>query len=254
MGDQIGGEFRYTLSWDELDNVDASASNILQSEAGSRVSSGVGISLITGSDLAGRPGLGGSSWSVRFDQDFTGLGGDTDLSTSKLSFFGKLPIGGSGLALRSRVEIGTVTGLSGDNPIATDRFFLGGAALRGFERGSVSPRDVCVGCGAGGVDEVTNLGGNHFAVARTDLLLPIFTRIPTLETFIFGDVGASWGVDTDAAPTGVLIDDRAFRTSAGIGLSVATQLGTFESYLALSSSGETYDQKQAFGLTFRSEF
>jgi outer membrane protein insertion porin family len=254
IGESVGAELRYSLSWDKIDNVDVGASNILITEAGSRVSSGVGISLITGSELLGRNGIGGSSWSLRFDQDFTGLGGDTNLSTTKLNFFGKMPIGGSGFAIRSRIELGKVSGRGSTNPVATDRFFLGGASLRGFERGTISPRDVCVGCAPGGGDQVTNLGGNSFAVARTDILIPIFPESSLIETFIFGDVGSSWDVETSAAPTGTLISDRQFRSSAGIGLSIATQIGTFESYLALGTNGERYDETSKFGLTFRSEF
>ncbi len=254
LGDSVGGELRYTLARDEIDDVDPLASNILQAEVGSRTSSGVGFSLITGSDLLGRDGVGGAAWSIRLDQDFTGLGGDTDLSTTKLSFFGRMPLGTSGFALRSRIELGTVNGLSDDRPVATDRFFLGGASLRGFERGTVSPRDVCFGCGAGGSDVVTNVGGDHFFVARTDLIVPLLPNLPSLETFIFGDIGTSWGVDTATAPSGVLFAEREFRTSAGIGLSIQTQLGTFEGYYALTTSGEAFDDESEFGLTFRSEF
>lgn len=254
LSENVGAEARYTLSFDEIDSVSTSASAILQSEAGSRTSSGVGLSLITGSTLTGNPGVGGSEWSLRFDQDFTGLGGTTNLSVTQVQFFGKLPVGQSGFAIRTRVELGTVNSIGGDDPVATDRFFLGGSALRGFERGTVSPRDVCFGCGAGGTDEITNLGGNHFAVARTDLLIPLVPSVPSLETFVFGDIGTSWGVQTSASPSGTVFEDNDIRSSVGIGLALDTQLGIFESYLALATSGERFDEEQKFGVTFRSEF
>lgn len=254
LGRSIGGELRYTLTYDRIHNVDPAASNILQNEAGSRVSSAIGVSLITGSELLGRDGIGGSSWTVRFDLDISGAGGDTKLVASKLSLSGKIPLGTSGFALRSRVEAGSVQGYSGENPVATDRFFLGGANLRGFERGTVSPRDVCFGCGPGGIDQVTNLGGDHFFVARTDLIVPLLPRLRSLETFIFGDVGTSWNVSTDFAPTGVLFDDVEWRSSAGIGLSIDTQLGQFESYYALATNGTAFDDESEFGITFRTDF
>lgn len=254
IGPNVGAELRYTLAWDRIDDVSRFASNILRAEAEDRISSGFGLSLITGSELRGQSGPGGASWWVRFDQDFTGAGGDTELSTTKLSFYGKLPLGGSGFALRSRIELGSVNGLGGDDPTAADRFFLGGASLRGFERGTVSPRDVCLSCGFAGTPQVTNLGGNHFAVARTDLLVPLLTDFSSLETFVFGDVGTSWDVQTNAAPSGQLRSNGELRSSAGLGLSLETQLGTFEGYYALFTDGEPYDDKQEFGLTFRSEF
>lgn len=254
LGESIGAEVRYTLAEDDIDNVRPDASAILQAEAGSRTSSGVGISLITGSDLTGRTGFAGASWSIRFDQDFTGLGGTTNLSVSTFNASGRLPLGGSGFAVRSRLEMGTVVSIGGDGPVAVDRFFLGGASLRGFERGTIGPRDVCLGCGVGGSDQVTSLGGDSFAVLRTDLLIPIFQDRSSVETFIFGDIGSSWSVDTNTAPSGILVDDREFRSSLGVGLSIDTQIGRFESYLALDTNGQTFDEEQTFGITFRSQF
>lgn len=88
VGPNVRAELRYSLAWDRIDDIASFASNILRSEAGFRISSSVGFSVITGSELLGR----------------AGLGGDTELSTSKLSFYGKLPLGGS--ACRSKLNPG----------------------------------------------------------------------------------------------------------------------------------------------------
>jgi outer membrane protein insertion porin family len=255
LGDSVAAELRYTLGWDRIYDVNPGASNIIFEERGERISSGVGFSIITGSDLRqGDLGLGRADWSVRLDQDVTGLGGDTELSTTRVSFYGRTPIGGSGFALRSRIELGNVTSLGGDDPTAADRYFLGGATLRGFERGTISPYDLCAGCGPGGSDLVTKLGGNQYAVARTDLIVPLLRDYPTIETFVFYDIGSSWSLDTDFAASGTLVDGQSFRSSTGIGVSFETQLGTFEGYFALDINGDAFDKKQEFGLTFRSVF
>ncbi len=247
-------ELRYTLASKDISNVSAGASPIIAAEAGRETSSGIGFSLATSSSL-----LGGSSglldsWSVRFDQDFTGLGGDTKLSTSKLALSARKNLGTGGVALRTRLEFGAVTGRSGDRPRASERFTLGGSALRGFARGTVSPRDICAGCAAGGGDQVTQLGGDYYAVMRTDLLVPLFKERENIETFAFFDIGSVWGVDTTTAPAGTLNRDRNFRSAAGIGVSFDTELGKFEAYLALAESAQRYDELQPFGLTFRSDF
>ncbi|WP_299288813.1 BamA/TamA family outer membrane protein [uncultured Tateyamaria sp.] len=255
LAPRTGAELRYTLATDEISSVDPSASNILQEEDGNRVSSGVGFSLIHASEPSEAAAqLAEAAWSVRFDQDFTGLGGNTDLSYTKVSFYGRVPLTSNGFALRTRVELGHVTALSGDDPTAADRFFLGGANLRGFERATISPRDICEGCGSNGGDTFTNLGGNTFAVARTDLLVPLFPKQPGLETFLFGDIGSAWSVDTPFAASGQLEDDRKLRSSYGIGVAFRTPLGIFESYYAVNASGEDNDEEQAWGLTFRAEF
>lgn len=246
-------ELRYTLASRDIRKVSAAASPIIQAEAGRLTSSGVGFSFATGSAFTGNSADALSAWSLRFDQDFTGLGGDTNLSTSKLSFSARRSLGTSGLGIRTRIELGAVVGSDGD-PRANERYSLGGSGLRGFERGTISPRDVCVGCAADGSDESTLLGGNYFAVARTDLLIPIFRQAPQVETFAFFDVGSVWNVDTTVAAAGILDDSREWRSSYGIGASFDTQLGLFEAYVALGSDGEALDKEQEFGLTFRTEF
>lgn len=248
-------ELRYTLSSKEISNVDPNASAILLAEEGRRTSSGVGFSFATGSSLIKSETAPIDAWSIRFDQDFTGLGGDTDLSLTKLSVFGRKQLSSSGFALRTRLEMGAVKGLSGDKPRASERFTLGGASLRGFARGTISPRDTCVGCAADGGDISTILGGDYYAVLRTDLLVPIFKNRPEIETFLFFDTGSVWGLDTNTAPSGTLSDSRKTRSSAGIGASFDTKVGKFESYFAIdASSDEGLEEKQSFGLTFRSEF
>lgn len=247
-------ELRYTLASKDISDVDPDASPIIQAEAGRETSSGVGFSLVTGSNFIGGDQSPLDAWSFRFDQDFTGLGGDTKLSNTKLAFFARKNISQSGFALRSRVEFGAVVGRSGDQPRASERFTLGGASLRGFERGTITPRDVCVGCGTGGADLTTNIGGNYYAVARTDLLVPVFKNRPSIETFAFFDVGTVWNVHTDTGPAGSLSGGGSVRKSTGIGASFNTELGKFEAYVALATEGRALDEDQKFGLTFRSDF
>ncbi len=254
LAEKAALELRYTLASRDISNVSPLASPIIQAEAGQQTSSGIGFSIATSSDMLGSEAGFLDAWSVRLDQDFTGLGGDTDLSSSKLSLFARKRLTPSGFALRTRLEMGAVQGLGSDDPRASERFSLGGAALRGFEHGTIAPRDVCVGCGVGGTDLVTILGGDYYAVLRTDLLVPIFREQPQIETFFFYDVGSVWNVDTPTAPAGTLDDSRHFRSSGGVGASFDTQIGKFEAYVALTTDREVYDEKQEFGLTFRTDF
>lgn len=247
-------ELRFTYRIDDISDVDASASQIIQDEAGRLDGSGIGFSFATGSRFLGGTESRSDGWSLRFDQDFTGLGGDTDISTSRINLAARKSVTPSGFALRTNIELGAVTGLGSDNPRASDRFALGGARLRGFERGTIAPRDVCEGCGANGGDIETILGGNYYAVARTDLLVPLFKQRPEIETFVFYDIGSVWDVETDTTPSGSLLDGQDWRQSVGIGASFDTPLGKFETYYAIDTDGEEYDEEQKFGLTFRTQF
>lgn len=242
-------ELRYTLASKQISDVAPDASPIIQAEEGRKTSSGLGFSI-----AANGSNETFDAWSIRLDQDFTGLGGDTDLSQTKLALSARKNLSQSGFALRTRVELGGVSGLGDDGPRASERFSLGGASLRGFARGTVAPRDVCAGCAGDGSDLVTLLGGDYYAVMRSDLLVPIFRDRDSIETFVFVDIGTAWSVDTDTGPAGTLNDDRIFRSSVGVGASFDTSLGQFEAYVALAEDAERFDELQAFGLTFRTDF
>ncbi len=255
LAEKAAVELRYTLASTDIYNVSDTTSPIIAAEAGRQTSSGIGISFGSSASKIGNTPDFLDDWAFRFDQDFTGLGGDTKLAISQLSLSGRKDLGQNGFALRTRIEGGAVVGMGDNNdPRASDRFSLGGARLRGFERGTIAPTDFCAGCGADGADRTTILGGNYFFVARTDLLVPLFPANPSLETFVFYDAGSAWDISTDVAPEGVLNDGIEWRSSAGVGVSFDTDLGKFEAYYAPFTDGVETDVSQEFGLTFRTNF
>lgn len=247
VGSIGAGEVRLTAFRSDIDHVDPDASPIIQAEAGERVLFGPGVSLVLGS-----PTQGDRAWALRLDQDF--YGGDADTSRTELKFAGRLGFGGGKGAVRTRVELGHVTGLGNNETTVADRFTLGGAAMRGFALGGISPRDVCLGCGAGGEDLITDLGGEFYAVARTEIVLPLFDERPMLEPFLFADVGSVWSVDSAVAPAGVLQDEQSWRSAAGIGVAIATPLGRFSATYAPHIDGDLYDDEAEFAISFNSEF
>ena len=126
--------------------------------------------------------------------------------------------------------------------------------MRGFARGGITPVDFCAGCGAGGEDVVSELGGERYAVLQNDLFIPIFgDDFPLLPSLYF-DVGSAWRIDTESAPAGVLIDDRTFRSSAGVALTSQTPLGDFSVSYAFSTNSEDFDDTERFTLSFQREF
>ncbi|MEO0891126.1 MAG: BamA/TamA family outer membrane protein [Pseudomonadota bacterium] len=171
----------------------------------------------------------------------TGL--ETGVAT-RLTFNGRQRLTPGGLAIRTTFELGDCVGLGRDNPRISERFTLGGANLRGFERSTNSPRDTCLSCAPGGGNFVTILSGHYYAVARTDLLVPIFKKLPQLETFAFFDIGSVWDEQTNTPAAGILDDGADLCMSYGIGTSFDTGLGKFEAYLALGSEGEVFDEEQ----------
>ncbi|MEL6644182.1 MAG: BamA/TamA family outer membrane protein [Pseudomonadota bacterium] len=242
----LRGELRLTALQSEVSDIDPAASPIIAAEAGDRFVAGPGVSLIFGSAPGGDRG-----WALRLEQDV--FGGDANLSRTGLRFTGQVPFVGR-TRLRTDVELGAVAGLGGSETIAADRFTLGGGSMRGFARGGISPRDICAGCGAGGADIATDLGGEYLAVARTELVVPIWEDRPQFEPFLFADVGTVWKVDRSTAPSGVLEDGRDWRSAAGLGLSIATPLGRFQISYAAHIDGEAFDEEAEVNLSFATDF
>lgn len=235
-------ETRLVFSSTDLTDVDPAASSILQAEVGREDRVSLGVSYRFG---AIDPTAGRFTWAFLLDAEY-GFAGDTNFVRTQARGDFYLPLA-RGFAVRSTVEVGHISGLGDDNVRAPDRFVLGGANLRGFERGTVTVRDI-----NGATD--TNLGGNLFAVARTDLLIPVFPDNTALGTFVFADLGSVWELETDIAPDGDLFDDFELRSSIGIGASYDFDFGRLEAYLAAPIEEGVGDEEQIFGVTFRANF
>ncbi|MEL7117676.1 MAG: BamA/TamA family outer membrane protein, partial [Pseudomonadota bacterium] len=149
---------RYTFELEEISNVPAASSAILQAEAaqGEVTTSSVGYTytystLDTGLD----PDRGVL---LRFNQDFAGIGGDVQyIQTTALGVAERKVFNGD-VTIRAVFEGGMLNSLDGQNSRITDRFNLNGK-MRGFDAFGVGPRDL----GAANQDA---LGGNMFAVAK----------------------------------------------------------------------------------------
>jgi len=241
FAERTHAELRYVYRSTDIFDVSAGASPIIAGEAGELAQSGIGLRFVTSGQLTAL------SWGLAFDQELTGLGGDTALSVTRLRLSGDLAIGESGLRVRSVFDAGHVEGLDGDRTRVVDRFVLGGASFRGFDGASIAPRDVTA-------TDSQVLGGTDFAVLRTDIVLPLAPQFPNLETFVFADVGSVWGLDSDTVPAGTVDADQTMRSSVGLGLSLDTELGRFEAYYALGTDDLEQDETRAFGLTIRSQF
>ena len=239
----VQGEFRFSAFMTDITSVDADASAIVQAEAGDRTVFGPGLSL-RWSDQTDGP----RDWSFGIDADV--YTGDADFAEFALVFSSSIP-SFANTTLRTRGRAGILTG---SGTTVADRANLGGSSMRGFSRGGISARDVCLGCGGGGEDVSTDLGGDRYAVLQNDLILPLFDDGSPLSPSVFVDVGTVWSVDTDTAPSGVLTDDLEWRSSAGLALLAITDFGEFSASYALSTSAEDGDDESKFSLSFASQF
>ena len=239
--DALAGELRLTGLWSDITSVDADASAIIQAEEGNRFVGGPGVSLTWSS----------GPWSIGTSVDI--YGGDADFGEATLAFSTRVPIA-DWSALRMRARLGAVKAFGSSETTATDRLTLGGTSMRGFARGGITPVDFCAGCGGGGEDITTSLGGDRYAVLQNDLLLPIFSDTLPFTPGLYFDLGKVWGLDRTTAPSGVLRDDGIWRSSAGLAITAQTPLGDFSASYALTTRAEDYDETERFTVSFISQF
>jgi outer membrane protein insertion porin family len=128
-----------------------------------------------------------------------GVGGDAQYVKTEISVKGYTTLFSDDVIGSLELAGGAINSFGGYDLKASDRFFLGGDSLRGFESAGIGPRD-----------EQTDdtLGGNYYGVARAEVTFPL--GLPEeygLAGGIFGDVGTVWELDkvtySDTDPRGV---------------------------------------------------
>lgn len=186
------------------------------------------------------------------NQQFAGLGGDAQFSKTSLNFKTYKSLFNGDLILSAEVDAGAI---AGDGARFSDRFYLGGDLLRGFENYGVGPRDTVYNGTSDDGTEGQPLGGNLFATARLEASFPI--GLPE-EYGIFGgvflDAGSVWSLDnTDSA--GTAIDDSAkLRAAAGVSIFWQTAIGPLRFNFSRPIKKEEYDVEENFRFTIDTRF
>ena len=122
----------------------------------------------------------------------------------------------------------------------SERLFISGRSLRGFEVGKIGPKD--------GSDYI---GGNFVtAINLTSNLPKITENFQDLDLGIFFDAANVWGVDYDPS----LEKNDAIRSSIGIGLDWSTAIGPLSFSLATPITKENSDVTEAFRFNIGTSF
>ena len=230
---------RYGLEYENITDVADDASQIIKDEAGARLISTVGQTLTY--DTRDSKIAPTSGFVTRLATDFAGVGGDARYvkGTWRTRYyypFTKNWIGSIG------TELGHVRGLGQDVRV-TDRFVLGNERMRGFRVGGVGPRDRFTG---------DALGADTFGIATAELSFPV--GLPEefgIKGALFSDVGTAFGAE---GPDSLIIDSKAPRASAGVGISWASPLGPVRFNYAIPFLKESFDKPQRFSFSFGTRF
>jgi outer membrane protein insertion porin family len=137
---------------------------------------------------------------------------------------------------------GYIFGLGEDVDIS-DRFFVGGTRLRGFDTAGIGPRDIVT-------DDA--LGGNAYGVLSFQLSFPLgFPRDFPVRGRVFSDIGTLTEID-ESGPE--LVDKASPRVGVGIGASYLSPFGPVGIDLTQAVVKENFDDTELFRFSFGTRF
>ena len=136
--------------------------------------------------------------------------------------------------------IKTANSLNNKNIRLSERLFVSGRNLRGFESGKIGPKD--------GNDYI---GGNIVSSVNISTNLPKITEnFQNLDLGLFLDVANIWGVDYDSS----LENNDGIRSSVGVGLDFTTPIGPLSFSLASPIAKEPGDVTETFRFNIGTSF
>ncbi len=231
---------RYLFERQDITNVGDNAAEIIQDDEGVFYTSTIGSTLTLDKRNSRFDPTHG--YVLVVDNSYTGLGGN--------SYYFENTVGGAyytpifdidNLTLRLSAQAGNIASLEPTR--VSERFFVGGADLRGFESGGVGPRDGPSG---------DALGAKNFYTGSVELIFPLgLPQELAVRGRVFNDIGAAWGID---GSTENVEDSSNPRLSAGAGISWDSPFGPLVIDLAYAYVKEDFDKTEVFRFSFGTRF
>jgi len=249
----------YTLSYDEMSDVDANASRAIRDllpkdafgvptgDSFDYWTSSIGTSLTY--DRRNHTKTPTSGYYLNAGVDFAGVGGDVQYARFQGEARYYYPIT-ERITFVARAAGGHIMGWGGDEVRLLDQFYKGGETIRGFDRIGIGARDLVT-------DD--SLGGSTYYVGTAEVRFPI-PFVPDelgISGAVFVDAGSLFGISNSVKAlngtvdpvTGQItrIEDGAgLRVSAGFGLMWNSPLGPLRGDFGWALVKEEYDKEQVF--------
>ena len=236
--DDFAQYLRYTLKEDKISNVDRNASIYIKEEEGRYSNSSIGQTMVYDKrDSAINPKEG---YYLSFGNDVAGLGGDEKY----LKFDGKAYkyfTLADYYTFKLFINGGYITGYGDENVRLSNRYYLGGSTLRGFEFAGIGARDKFT---------KDALGGNWMIYSGAEMSFPIGLDEVGVRGRTFVDMGIL-GKPDDINEDYVEYSDTP-RVAAGFGFQWQAPMGQIDVDLAFPIVKEDYDETEVFRLNFGS--
>ena len=236
--DDFAQYLSYTLKEDKISNVDRNASIYIKEEEGRYSNSSIGQTMVYDKrDSAINPKEG---YYLSFGNDVAGLGGDEKY----LKFDGKAYkyfTLADYYTFKLFINGGYITGYGDENVRLSNRYYLGGSTLRGFEFAGIGARDKFT---------KDALGGNWMIYSGAEMSFPIGLDEVGVRGRTFVDMGIL-GKPDDINEDYVEYSDTP-RVAAGFGFQWQSPMGQIDVDLAFPIVKEDYDETEVFRLNFGS--
>ena len=186
-----------------------------------------------------------SGYNISFTQEFAGLTGDRTFSRTRAKAKVFKSLFNEEVILSAEIEGGVIVS-SDPSTLISERFFLGGQSLRGFEQQGLGPRDTVVN---------QALGGNKFAVIRAEASFPL--GLPEeygIHGGLFFDAGSVWGLDNNVGIGGAIDDSFELRAAIGFSLFWDTPIGPLRFDFARAVKDQVFDEKESFRFSVSTRF
>ena len=239
ISDKVSQFWNYEISQDKVTDVDLGASLAIKEQEGNSVKSLIGQALVYNA-LDSRVGPT-EGFLARYNIDLAGLGGSVRFVRNKVKAIQYFPIADQ-VTLSISGNAGLIIGLGQDTRII-DRFFLGGASLRGFMDSGVGPRDTAT-------DDA--VGGRWVYGGSLQTTFPM--GLPNelgIRGHVFGDIGSLGSSDTDA---GTIRDTKSLRATMGVGISWKSPFGPIAFDMSTPLLKEDYDKTEFLRFNFGARF
>lgn len=234
--DDLSQQFRYTLRQDKISNVDSEASYYIKEEAGKYNDSSVGQTIVYDKrDSAFNPKEG---YFISFGNDVSGLGGDEKYLKFDAKLYQYYTLADC-YTFKLFANAGYITGYGGKDVRLSNRYYLGGSTLRGFDVAGIGARDKYT-------DDA--LGGNWMLYTGGEVMFPIGLDELGIKGRTFVDMGMLGKPDN--INTSVVEYSSSPRVAAGFGFQWLSPMGQIDIDFAFPIVKEDYDETQVFRLNF----
>ncbi len=241
LSEYLRHTFYYSFQSTDIENVQADASLFIREQEGSNITSMIGHSFLY--DRRNNKFDPTAGYFAQLNQEIAGIGGDSEYIKHEVKAGYYYPLLDNKVVLSVRGKAGNIFGYNDKDVRINERFFIGGASLRGFKNAGIGPRDRAT---------TDALGGKNYYVGTAEALFPL--GLPEELDFkgaVFVDAGSLF--DVDGSTTNV-DDESSLRASVGVGIAWTSPLGPIRLDVSSPVAKEEFDKTQTIQFNFGTRF